>query len=95
MSAKFVDLRCPNCGGKIDVKDGQKILYCPYCGAQLFFDDGVKRSEKTVNVNKTIKNVYRDESQIETEKQKSNRFELLIGLILVIALWIFLPIGFH
>ena len=37
---KFVDLKCPNCGGRlIPVEGNQKIVACEYCGSQYILED--------------------------------------------------------
>lgn len=37
---KFVDLKCPNCGGKLKPVEGnQKIVTCEYCGSQYALED--------------------------------------------------------
>lgn len=53
-------LKCPECGGTIDFKEGQKIQYCPYCGTKLYVDDG----------NRTIRKEYQDLTHLEEMKFK-------------------------
>ncbi len=37
---KFVDLKCPNCGGRlIPVEGNQKIVACEYCNSQYILED--------------------------------------------------------
>ena len=37
---KFVDLKCPNCGGRLfPVQGNQKIMACEYCGSQYILED--------------------------------------------------------
>lgn len=37
---KFIDLKCPNCGGRlIPVQGNQKIVACEYCGSQYVLED--------------------------------------------------------
>lgn len=37
---KFVDLKCPNCGGRLfPVQGNQKIVACEYCGSQYILED--------------------------------------------------------
>lgn len=34
------ELRCPNCGGKLDIRPGSDMCQCPYCGTQMVISRG-------------------------------------------------------
>ena len=40
---ELVALKCPKCGGELEVHEGQKKTFCKYCGSQILLDDGIKR----------------------------------------------------
>lgn len=72
MGKKIISLMCPQCGGALNTTDkGTGFYKCPFCGTQIYFDDGIKRTEKTININKHVKNenynynVTRDENKSE------------------------------
>ena len=47
-------LKCPNCGGTLDINlDDKEYIFCPYCGEKCFVEDGKK--EYTINQNINIK----------------------------------------
>ena len=37
---ELVALKCPKCGGELEVHEGQKKTFCKYCGSQILLDDG-------------------------------------------------------
>lgn len=37
---ELVALKCPKCGGELEVHEGQKKMFCKYCGSQILLDDG-------------------------------------------------------
>ena len=32
---ELVALKCPKCGGELEVHEGQKKTFCKYCGSQI------------------------------------------------------------
>jgi len=34
------EIKCPKCGGELEVHEGQKKTFCKYCGSQILLDDG-------------------------------------------------------
>lgn len=36
---ELVALKCPKCGGELEVHEGQKKTFCKYCGSQILLDD--------------------------------------------------------
>ena len=37
---ELVALKCPKCGGELEIHEGQKRTFCKYCGSQILLDDG-------------------------------------------------------
>ena len=35
----LVNLKCPNCGGRIERPDNEYFANCPYCGTEVAFDE--------------------------------------------------------
>lgn len=103
MSAKIIPMVCPKCGGAINFTDkGPGVYKCPYCDTPIYFDDGVKRSEHTENIN----TVTRDEteiSRIEAEDRQDQRekeeykyglkFSLVFFLIFVAVISLLMKFG--
>lgn len=90
---KIIPLVCPKCGGAINVVENDTHMYkCPYCDTPIYFDNGVKRSEKTVNINKNIKkeNINRNynynENYDKTEGVKAKSDIILVSILLVFFL---------
>ena len=88
MAVNFVDLKCPNCGGKLNDVEGRNEVFCSYCGSRLVKSDP---NHFVVDVNYT--HTYReiDEARIkETEAEdKSDRRDtilLIVSLVLLVLL---------
>lgn len=39
---KIENIKCPNCGGTLEVTAGVKLMTCPYCNSDVHIDDGVQ-----------------------------------------------------
>lgn len=50
---KMIPLVCPNCGAKLDIKDGTQTCFCTYCGTKILVSDNNKTYTKNVNINQT------------------------------------------
>ena len=62
----LIQLKCPSCEAKLELKEGRNQYFCPYCGAKVFLDDN------------TIVHVYRDEARIkELELEEIHRQEAI------------------
>ena len=42
----FKPTKCPNCGGKLQVPEGQIIFKCSYCGGEFFSENTIPESPK-------------------------------------------------
>ena len=38
MAAKFIQMKCQNCGANLNLDLDNLIAFCPYCGAKLMLD---------------------------------------------------------
>lgn len=62
----MIILKCPECGGNIEYKAGQRVSFCPYCGTHLYFDD----ENRTYTISSSEKKEYFDRTEIEKMKLK-------------------------
>ncbi len=101
---RLVSLKCPHCKAELEFKDNNKtILYCPYCGSKLMLDDGVQRTEKTVNINKTVRNIFEryDNAEVERTRREQIKAEsenapfIFAFLLFLIAALLFGGAAFH
>ncbi len=46
----MVQIACPNCGDRIDLRDGVRMLTCPSCGTTLLYEDAVVRQAGSAGV---------------------------------------------
>lgn len=96
-------LKCPNCGGTLDINlDDKEYIFCPYCGEKFFVEDGKKEYtinqniniKKDININKqtshTCHNI--DEADViraKTEdREQKNTWKYLVGCLAVVVLCI-------
>lgn len=91
---KMISLVCPNCGAKLDVKNGTQTCFCTYCGTKILIsDDNNKTYTKNVNVNQTsydrteIEKI-KLEHEWEEHKWKREWKEIGISFVIVIAMWL-------
>lgn len=63
---KLVQMRCPNCNGRLDLSTDKDFCFCPYCGEKILITDDAKT---TININ-------RDEAEIEKQKVKLEEIRL-------------------
>lgn len=85
---------CPKCGGPLKSMS-EDIKFCPYCGVEL--EKVIPEGKFTLNINKKIdkeiRNVTRDETEIEKGKIELQKLKWIIILI-AIYLFCLLIIGF-
>lgn len=95
---KMIPLVCPNCGAKLDVKDGTQTCFCTYCGTKILIsDDSNKTYTKNVNINQTsydrteiekIKLVH--DLKIQDEKRETKQTLTLMICIAIIGIVAFI-----
>lgn len=97
---KMVSLVCPNCGAKLDVKNGTQTCFCTYCGTKILIsDDNNKTYTKNVNVNQTsydrteIEKI-KLEHELKVQDEKREIKQSIVGLICLVIFYAFLVIYF-
>ncbi len=79
MPVKLISLKCPNCGGELEMPTESETFYCKYCGSLLYADDDSKKLQIDAKVSGSITaNInFRDEAEIrkleiaEQQRQQS------------------------
>lgn len=80
---------CPKCGGPLKSMS-EDIKFCPYCGVEL--EKVIPEGKFTLNINKKIdkeiRNVTRDETEIEKAKSSASetRWLVIMEIAFVIVL---------
>lgn len=106
---KMYQLKCPACGGTIEIERNRDSCFCSYCGAKVYVDDETHRVEITKNIN--YHKTYTDEAKIrkiesderiqeqkivaEREKGKSERWSARGTVLIVLACVIGLFVSFN
>ena len=49
---KVINMKCPNCQGSLDIKEGQKggVTVCPFCGTKFFLEEDQPDINQTINI---------------------------------------------
>lgn len=47
----MLNLKCPNCGGELQVQSDREFCFCQYCGTKILLSD---ENKKTININKNV-----------------------------------------
>lgn len=95
---RVYQMKCPACGGNIEIDENRDSCFCSYCGTKVHVDDGTHRVEITKNIN--YHKTYTDEAKIrkieseerlqerkfaaEQEKRKNKKWKTL-GLVFVVV----------
>ena len=48
---RVYQIKCPACGGNIEIDENRDSCFCSYCGTKVHVDDGTHRVEITKNIN--------------------------------------------
>ena len=99
---KIYQLRCPACGGTIEVEKNRDSCFCTYCGTKVYIDDEIHKVEITKNIN--YHKTYTDEAKIrkieseernqerkyaaEREERKSKKWSALIVIACIIGYFV-------
>ena len=85
---KLIQLKCPNCGGKLDIDIDDKKMYCPYCGQKMMIDyEQMSKfyieKENTKQEQEKTKRV-----QIETDykKKRLNLISILCYVVIIVGI---------
>lgn len=96
---KMYQLKCPACGGTIEIEGNRDSCFCSYCGAKVYVEDEALRVEITKNINyhKTytneakIRKIKSDEQMqklkyaAEREERKSKKWSTFGTVLIVLA----------
>ena len=99
---ELYQLKCPACGGTIEVEKDRDSCFCSYCGTKISVDDEIHRIEITKNIN--YHKTYTDEAKIrkieseernqerkyaaEREERKSKKWSALIVIACIIGYFV-------
>ena len=91
--AKIISIKCPECGGVLEVHEGSPFYFCSYCGTKVLVDDGNKTEtcrkvdEARIKEAETAQTVRLREIELEERKLKLKMAIKIMKLItfLVIA----------
>lgn len=106
---KMYQLKCPACGGTIEIEKNRDCCFCSYCGTKVYVDDETHRVEITKNINcrktytdeATIRKIESDERIQEQkivaarEKRKIKRWSALGTVLIMLACVIGLFVSFN
>lgn len=97
---KIIQMKCPSCGGSLEVKDNLERFYCQYCGQQIILAEqdkmvvGAKMFNSFLEHRERMfeKKAAEKREREERENRETNR--ALIGaaifILIMLALGIFL-----
>lgn len=82
---KIIELKCPNCGGPLQIPADKKVLYCQHCGTKLLLDDGQIYVNITKKVETKSENVKRIVDEAKIEAAKTDRTQLIITALIIFS----------
>ena len=71
-------LRCPNCGGNLDINlNDKEYIFCPYCGEKFFVEDGKKEYtiNQNININKQTSHTRHNINEADVIRAKTEARE--------------------
>lgn len=70
----IISLTCNDCGGVLETKDGQQVVFCPYCGSKALIieSDDVKKTRIKYDTYKEVTT----QSYEHTRQSKYDDYEL-------------------
>lgn len=100
---EFKKLKCPSCGGKIEIPEDSNEIICSYCGSKVIIDDKatevgrIKKAEINAKKeldehefeNKKKKDEYNDEREYKKKKNTSSLKGWSIALLIICLLFTF------
>lgn len=87
---KFVDLKCPNCGGKlIPVEGNSRIVICEYCGSQYVLED-----DRVINYH-VHQHMMPENSGYRTADSSANRSGILAAVGILMGLVLLFGVGIY
>jgi len=82
---KLYSLKCPHCGGNLEVEPDLEMFFCKYCGAKLT-TERISRSEMRIREMEHEEIMSAQKTKVELEKTKSDRLDDLLGNVSEILL---------
>ena len=87
---EMISLKCPSCGGAVDIEEGHDSCLCPYCGTRLYLDDGTIRINirdeaklKEAEANEAIR---LKELELEQQKLKTKHRVMLVAFLVALVI---------
>ena len=71
-------MKCNECGGTLELNEDRDIICCPYCGSKELIEESDEVKIERI----------KSKERIEIEKDNKDKFELIIGSIVSIALFV-------
>ena len=93
---KMVVLRCPNCGGNLQVEDGIDTFFCKYCGYKIILEG---QDDSSIQAKVSIRGMEHKERLVEkkyaherykNESEKKTFFTIMFGCLLAVLVGIVL-----
>lgn len=88
---KLYRLKCPHCGGNLEIEEDLETFFCKYCGAKIIMDR-ISKSQMRVREMEHDETLSEHQMQIEIEKFKAKRTEEKMEAITMIGLYIVVTI---
>lgn len=83
---KMLQLRCPNCGAMLDLKDDIGTqCFCNYCGTKILLDE---QQDSVINAKVRIKELEHEKYKIDKEYEEQRRSDHQIVFCLLIMMGI-------
>lgn len=101
MAIKFIQVKCPACGGEVVLQQDTKEAFCTHCRAQLLLDNdhefvykNIKRDEADIIRAETERMVKmkqlekeeREAKEEQIENEKKRKIKIILGASTTVAL---------
>lgn len=70
---KIVSMDCPNCGGKLEIKEREDFIVCEYCGSTVIIDS--ERDGDTYNITDSVVYIVKDDKKLPSAKKVPRKKE--------------------
>jgi DNA-directed RNA polymerase subunit RPC12/RpoP len=93
LDVKLIQMKCSDCGAVMDLSEDAILMECPYCKSKklISMSDEVRIEKIRSNDNKEVsfEKIHSNE-RLEQEhlKNKQDKFEIIVGVILAVFIWI-------
>ena len=69
---ELITLKCPNCGGALEIEDGIDTFFCKYCGQKIVLQG---QSKETINAKVKVKEFQHHENLQKTQLQHKENIQ--------------------